>query len=141
MPRHHRPIVFATAIALLTSCGLLPEDADLPLDGREFESTLVTENGEPVALVEQTSIRVRFGEERISADAGCNSISGEFDVEGDLLVVENLEQTERGCESNLMAQDERVADLLRSQPTVSLVENQLVLDNDLLTVTFLEVDS
>jgi heat shock protein HslJ len=91
------------------------------LDGRTFLSTAVSENGAPRPLFEDSRIRLRFEAGRLSADAGCNHLSGGYRLEGTTLVVGQLAMTEMACmPEERMAQDTWLADLLVSQPTVTL---------------------
>jgi heat shock protein HslJ len=109
------------------------------LDGRTFLSTAVTQNGAPRQLVEGTRIRLRFGEGRLNADAGCNQLSGEYTVDGTALAVGQLAMTEMACMPAARAeQDTWLADLLGSRPTISLNGDTLVLTGESSQVTLLD---
>ena len=74
--------LLAGVVVLAAACGDSDETisasgggADAPgVDGREFWSVDVTENGSPRELVEGTRITLRFDGDQLGASAGCNSI-------------------------------------------------------------------
>jgi heat shock protein HslJ len=100
------------------------EPGSLDLDGREFVSTDV----EGYPLVDGTTIRLTFTDGSLGINAGCNSISGGYSVEGTTLRVDMLATTEMACEPELMAQDRWITDIVQLEP-------QLALDGDTLTIT------
>ncbi len=113
-------------VALLSSaCGSWAA-AD-PLDGRSFLSTGVMQDGEPMSLVDGTRIRLSFGDDQLSANAGCNTIGGTYRVDGDVLDVEGGVMTEMGCDPALHDQDNWLSQFLADDPTIALNGNDLVL--------------
>lgn len=100
----------------------------LPLVGRSAEvtqgtylSTEVTEGGKPRALVTGTRIGLTFTDGRLSANAGCNSMSGPVTFTGGKLVVGDLAQTDLGCPGDgRHQQDEFVARFLGESPAYTL---------------------
>ncbi len=108
------------------------------LDGREFVSVLVTENGESKVLVSGTKIRVSFSDGAISATAGCNHLGGKYQYEAGKLVVGEMATTEMGCQSTLMEQDQWLADFLGSKPEVALDGNNLILTSGTTELTLLD---
>lgn len=97
-------------------------------DGRTFLSTSVTEAGKARPLVPGTRITLRFnGHGQMTADAGCNLMSGPVRFDGGRLVVTDLAVTEKGCAPELHAQDEWLHKLLRAGPTWRLSGSELVL--------------
>jgi heat shock protein HslJ len=102
---------------------------DVP-DGRTFLSTSVTEAGRARPLVAGTRVTFRFdGHGRLSADAGCNLMSGPVRFDGGRLITGDLATTEKGCSPELQAQDEWLGTLLRAGPAWRLSGNELVLTN------------
>lgn len=93
------------------------------LEGRTFLSTGI--EGRTIAA--GTRIRLTFQNGNIGASAGCNSMGGPFRIEGGLLRTPQMITTEMGCQPELMAQDQWIADLLN--------ESMLVLDGDVLTLS------
>jgi heat shock protein HslJ len=99
------------------------------LAGRTFLSTSVTGHD----LAAGSMIRISFDDhDALSADAGCNALSGPYRVEQDTLIATRLAQTEMGCDQALMDQDAWFADLLGSGLTVDL-------QGDVLTLTGTDV--
>jgi heat shock protein HslJ len=95
------------------------------LPGRTFLSTEV----EGFTLVEGTRIELTFDDGDLAARAGCNHLAGAWALDGDVLVVDGLAQTDMACEpSSLMDQDTWLAAVLTSRPS-------LALDGDTLTVS------
>lgn len=104
--------------------------AELPAGGRSFLSTEVTENGVARELIAGTQIWILFGD-RLSASAGCNTLSGRASDDNGRLVVGDILVTEIGCEpfAARHGQDKWLESLLRSQPHWTLQGTRLTLDN------------
>ncbi len=123
-----RALAVPAAVLLLvglTGCG---EDAAEQVGGTgvgiggkqpagNFLSTEVTEGGKPRKLVKGTLISLRFDDGQVSANAGCNSMSGPARfADGNLLVTE-LATTEMGCPGDgRHEQDQFVAEFLTATP-------------------------
>jgi heat shock protein HslJ len=97
------------------------------LDGRTFLSTSATSGGKPYELVPGTRIRLTFEDGRISANAGCNQLSGAYSLDGSTLVVDNMASTQMACDPARHAQDEWLSALLVAGPTVALTGDDLTL--------------
>ncbi|MDX2378820.1 MAG: META domain-containing protein [Acidimicrobiia bacterium] len=113
------------------------DDADVSpadLDGREFLSTDVVGH----QLVDGSEIRLAFDDERLSANAGCNTMNGDYTIDGDVLRVEMMAMTEMGCEEALTDQDAFVSGFLTSGPTIALDGDELVLTSGEEMITFLD---
>jgi heat shock protein HslJ len=106
-----------------------PAAADL--EGRTFVSTAL----EGRELVAGSTISLSFEEGRVAAQAGCNTLSGGFTIDGDELDVEQLAQTQMACDQPLMDQDTWLAAFLGDDPTITLDGDQLTLAEDGVTVT------
>jgi heat shock protein HslJ len=135
------------AILVITLAGCATGATDTPGSngqdewpaGRTFLSTAIVESGQPKALVEGTRIRLSFDEDgRVSAHAGCNHLGGTGRLESGTLVVADLSMTEMGCPGGLHEQDEWIADLLTSGPTLRLAGDELTLTGATITVTLLD---
>ncbi len=124
-------VTLALASALLLgACGggsAGPGPTGRGLDGRTFLSTGI----EGHALVAGSTVRLTFQGGQLSANAGCNSMSGAYRISADRLVVEQLATTEMGCDAPFMDQDRWVADLLDG--------STITLDGDMLMLTKLAV--
>src|SRR4026209_2965778 len=72
------------ATAIVTACtstGALPSAQPASLDGRTFLSTDVT----GTSLVPGSQVRLTFKDGSLSANGGCNSMTGDYTVAGDRL--------------------------------------------------------
>lgn len=87
-------------------------------------------------LVPGSTLRLTLEGAQLSADAGCNGMSGRARFADGRLRVEGLGMTEMGCAPPLMDQDAWVADLLASGPTVERTGDGFTLVGDAVTVRF-----
>jgi heat shock protein HslJ len=123
-----------TVIAvLLAGCGALP---GAPLDGSEWLSTAVTEDGADRALVDGTQIRLSFADGQLGASAGCNTMGGGYRIENGRLVFEGGGMTEMGCDDERHAQDDWLFGFLGSQPSVAQEGDKLTLTSDGTVIAF-----
>lgn len=119
------------ALVLIAACG----DDDEPLAtgddppgvalAAEYLSVEVTEDGNPRELVAGTQIRLTFGGDQIGASLGCNQLGGRYELDGDVLVVDELSMTEMGCDPPRHDQDQWFADLLTSRPTLAVAGDEV----------------
>lgn len=93
------------------------------LDGRTFLSTGITGH----VLVPGSQVRLTFDNGTLGASAGCNSMSGAYQVVDGRLQVGQMATTEMGCAAPLMAQDQWLAGFLGGAG--------LILDGNALTLT------
>ncbi len=103
-------------------------DSDDRLAGQTFVATGVTVDGEPDPLVDGTTVQIGFTDGGVSADAGCNHMSGQARYAGGRLTVDVVGGTEMGCAPARMRQDAWLADFLTGDPRYRL-------DGDVLTLT------
>jgi heat shock protein HslJ len=128
-------IVLAFA-AVVAGCGGDDDQASTPatsngsgsstpsdLDGTTYLSTGVTGH----KLVPGTRVSLAFDDGTISANAGCNTLSGNYQLDSDQLVVDQLGGTEMGCDKRRHDQDAWLTTFLSSQPTVSVAGNTVLL--------------
>ena len=86
----------------------------------------VIKNGAPLSLIDGTQIRIRFHDGTVSADAGCNQLTGPYTVDGSTLAVESLAMTDVACQPPArMDQDTWLAHVLGSRPRVELARDTL----------------
>ena len=110
------------------------------LADRAFISTTVKENGETRALVTGTGVSLRFYEDgRLMASAGCNSISGNYEVVDGALKMTMLGMTEMGCDQERYAQDEWLSAVLAANPAIVLDGDELTLDATLDNGTHVQI--
>jgi len=62
--------------------------------------------------------RVSFGDERISASVGCNTMAGEWRIEEGRLIAGPLAGTRMFCQGDVWEQEQAVAALLVAAPTL-----------------------
>ncbi|MGH8823805.1 MAG: META domain-containing protein [Jiangellaceae bacterium] len=103
-------------------------DDDPDLVGRSFVSTEVRGHD----LVEETSVRLSFESDRVSATAGCNTFTGPASWDDGTLAIsaDSLAATMMGCEPDLQAQDDWLTGFLTSSPTLELDGSTLNLGDD-----------
>jgi len=136
-----------TLILLAAACGerkrepvdLTTDAPGININGKEFWSTSVTENGQDRPMVDGTHISLRFEAGEIGVHAGCNSIGGTYTVDDDdVLVIDGLFSTEMGCEPERHAQDEFISAVLTSRPTLVTGTNTLTVATPTVTIELLD---
>lgn len=132
------PLVAAAAL-VLAACGSdSSSSADSPeLDGRSFVATSI----EGQELVEGTDIRISFADGALTANAGCNTLGGDYTLDGNTLNVGPMFGTEMACEPALMDQDVWLTEFLTSEPSVALTGDVLALTGDGRTINMLDVET
>jgi heat shock protein HslJ len=94
------------------------------LDGRTFSGTEVVGHG----LVDGTSVTLSFEGDRLSTNAGCNTSTGPYTLEGGVLRSDGQWATTlMGCEPELEAQDQWLAGFLADGADVALQGDDLTL--------------
>lgn len=104
------------------------DDAADALNGNEYVSTVVTQDGERYELTAGTTIMLGFNEGSLRASAGCNSIGGAFDIQDGELRATDLSMTEMGCDPERMAQDDFLINVLTSAPAITIDGDSLRLE-------------
>jgi heat shock protein HslJ len=135
-------VLVLLAGAMLAACGG-SEDEPVQSDGGtpqveegDYRSTAVEEDGAARPLVEGTTIALRLVDGRVVANAGCNTMSGEYEVDGGVLLVDSLATTEMGCDPPRHEQDAWLADVLISRPTISASDDGFDLTSGRTTIRF-----
>ena len=117
------------------------DSSGLSLDGRQFWSVSVLDDGVEHPLVEGTRISLRFNNGNIAASAGCNSMGGPYQIDDNQqLTVTEMATTEIGCDPESHAQDEFVAAVLIVQPQLTLNGDYLTLATDTVRIEFLDTE-
>jgi heat shock protein HslJ len=93
------------------------------LDGNTFVST----RAEGMTLVDESVVTLEFADGNVSANAGCNQMNGGYEVSDGTLQVGELASTMMACPDDMARQDEQLAELLTSDPEVTLVGSELTL--------------
>lgn len=132
------PIVLLALLAV-SACSSGESDSpssppDQTLMGRTFLSTGV--EGTPIPG--GGPLRLTFKDNRVTADAGCNTHSGTVAAEDRKLVVSSLASTLMACGGDRQGADEWLSGFLNSQPGWQLDGPKLTLKSDNLTVIMLD---
>ena len=118
------PVVLVGLAAVLSACGEGTAAGGADLEGRTFVSTGVAGH----ELVPGSEVQVIFQSDRISVQAGCNTLNGGATWEGDVLVVaQPMARTMMACDDDLSRQDDWLEALLTSEPALSLDGSTLVI--------------
>ncbi|MBB4612008.1 META domain-containing protein [Novosphingobium taihuense] len=119
--------------ALLAGCATAPTES-AGLAGTRWIITRV--DGAAPAAPSRASLK--FEDERLSANVGCNGIGGDYRVEGNRLIAGPLMATRMFCEGPVWQQEEAVNALLSAAPemrrsgsTLRLVSGGHALDLEL----------
>lgn len=117
-------------LACSTAGGASPTPAPASLDGRTFLSTAI----EGAALVPATQVRLSFTDGGLGANAGCNTMGGQYAIDGNQLTTTQLSMTEMGCDEPLMRQDTWLAAFL-TDVTFTLEGDTLLLSDGTIRLT------
>lgn len=137
------PVVALVALLTLVSgCGggsPSAPAAGAELRGRTFESSAVTENGAPRALVPGTRVSLAFTDDgRLRAQAGCNTMSAPVTLAGNRLELGEFATTTMGCDAPRHDQDQWLADFLATKPTLAIDGANLTISSGSTEVTMLD---
>jgi heat shock protein HslJ len=123
------------SIFALTGCTFTSAPVQ-PLDGTEWLSMAVTDDGVDRPLVDGTQVRLAFADAQLSASAGCNTMSGTYGIENGRLVVDGAAMTEMGCDEERHAQDDWLFGFLGSEPEIQQDGVKLTLTSGATVITF-----
>jgi heat shock protein HslJ len=132
-----RSIALVLTMLVVASCsaagggGASPSASTPPasLDGRTFLSTSITGRD----LLPGTTVRLAFKDGRLSLNAGCNQIGGDYTVTDGRLPLGSMMSTEMGCDQARMAQDAWVSTFVDGAAVV-LAADSLTLANSGVTM-------
>lgn len=114
-----------------------PSSAPVPaIDGKTYLSETVTGRD----LVSGSRLRLSFDGGSLGADAGCNQMGGEYQVDDGVLVVDQMMMTEMACMDppGLMEQEQWFAEFLGSRPSIAEDADRLTLTSSDVTIVFLD---
>ena len=141
-------LLLGCAALVLGACGdddepVATDDNGSPPPGSfepagEYLSEEVTERGAARPLVDGTRIALRFDDGVLGADAGCNSLSGDYRLEGDVLRVGQMGGTEMGCDPERHDQDRWLTELLTAGPRLEPAEDGFVLTSGDTAIRFVD---
>jgi heat shock protein HslJ len=120
MNKHTSVALLAGVTLLFAACGDDSESAgdasSADLAGRTFLST----DASTFDIVDGTVISMSFEADTLGVQAGCNNIAGGYTIADGVLQADNLLTTEMACDDALMDQDQRVVELLTSDPAIAV---------------------
>jgi heat shock protein HslJ len=109
------------------------------LIGHTYVATDVTENGQPIAIVPETRIALRFIDaSHFAASSGCNDIGGDYEIRDGRLKTDNMRSFARLCLGERGQQESMLHVFLQSSPTISRDTTGLVLSTDEVVITFVD---
>lgn len=104
--------VILVSLAALVGCG----GNDDPLDGKAY--LLAEATG--IDSLRGAPLRLEFSDGSVGVTGGCNLIGGAYELDGDILIVETMMQTEMACEPPRMDQDAAIIEFLRARPDIAV---------------------
>jgi heat shock protein HslJ len=110
----------AVLVALLLGCS----------DSSGLAGHFVLQSADGFQPVVGSSVHLIFEGDKLSVSGGCNSLGGEYGIEGGRLAVEGLSSTNRGCDAALLAQDQQLGSFLSARPRLTRSGDQLTLSSD-----------
>jgi heat shock protein HslJ len=124
------------------TCGLIfgacrPEDVNgLPPTGDQEDLLLTTSwtlqelNGQ--APIPDTEITLHFEANNLNGDAGCNTYSGDYEINGNRIFIREILATEVACPepTGVMEQEQRYLETLREVSHFRLINDRLELQNE-----------
>lgn len=121
-----RQVAVLATLALAVGCGAETSNGDgdarsggrTPIEGRTLVVTKVTDAGRPHEVVPGSQIRLELRNGSLRLNAGCNHLSGDYEIVGDTITVGPIGGTEMGCPPELMAQDTWLAGLFTEPVTI-----------------------
>jgi heat shock protein HslJ len=131
--------LFAGLILLLTAAcapaaGMTatPETQPTPepptqLEGTEWVLVRYGPTAAPVEPLADNAPTLSFDNGNLGGNTGCNHYGGDYRIEGDRLIIDELFQTLIGCPEPVMAQEEAYLDALRAADTFTLTGDSLTL--------------
>ena len=103
-------------------------EPDRELAGPAWAVDTIVDGQTASSLPAGTTATIRFGDGRISVDAGCNDASATYTADGDTVRFGPVSNTRRACPPDIMRLETAVLDVIRDEVTVEL-------DGDRLTLT------
>jgi heat shock protein HslJ len=95
-------------------------EPDAELEGTAWRLDAIVEGADPDAAVSSVigDATLQLEDGRLGGQTGCNSFGASYELDGDRLVVGDVESTLIGCEDALAAQEAHVVAVLDADPTV-----------------------
>jgi heat shock protein HslJ len=111
---------------------MAPSTTNDPLQGTQWQLSMVDSGGVPTSPVQGTTITLNFGTDgTVSGSAGCNDYSGGYRVAaGEQIAFLNLASTRKSCPEAVMKLETEYLRLLETGGTYRLAGNRLDLEVD-----------
>ncbi len=114
-------VSFAFLLIMLTACSAVPASID-SLDGTSWELYAISKH----FPIEGSTITIAFEDGHVSGSAGCNSYSGEYQVDGKRIEFGMLASTLMACvDPAMMEQETMFLQFLGNAQRFELVDGQL----------------
>jgi heat shock protein HslJ len=114
-------VSFAFLLIMLTACNAAPASND-SLDGTSWELYAISKH----FLIEGSTITIAFEDGQVSGSAGCNSYSGEYQVNGKKIKFGMLASTLMACiDTAIMEQETMFMQMLGDAHRFEIVDGQL----------------
>jgi heat shock protein HslJ len=125
------------APVVVAGCGDDDDDDDAvsaaDLEGRTFAANETDGH----TIVEGSRITITFSaDDMLAVETGCNTLTGSYTIDGDVLTTGEMAQTLMACEEALSAQEQWINDLLASNPTIELEGSELELSSGDNSISF-----
>jgi heat shock protein HslJ len=104
------------------------------LQGKQYE--LVDAVG--IAVPDGSALTMHFIVTNLAIAGGCNNMNGGWRIESNRLMVPRLAQTNKACDEALMTFDAQIAQVVSSQPTITIDGDKMSLVRDAATLNFKE---
>jgi heat shock protein HslJ len=117
-----RRLLALALLAPLGGCVAAANGSTAALAGSQWR--LLAIDGDAAA---RPSNHLKFDRATLSASVGCNSLGGNYRVEGQRLIAGPLIQTEMYCEGPIWGQEQALSALLVGAPRMELAERRLTL--------------
>jgi len=114
----------------------------MSLDRRSFTSVSITKNGTAMTLVptgdgKPGTVLLEFRPgHKMSANAGCNGVSGDYELDGAKLRVPEPMSTLMGCDPAMEAQDQWLRSFIADGPTLAIDGDTLTLSDNSTVIEF-----
>lgn len=107
--------LIAVSASLLAGCATAPSSS-AGLAGTSW--TILRVDGAAPVMPEKASLK--FEDERLSANVGCNGIGGDYRVDGARLIAGPLMATRMYCDGPVWQQEEAINALLSAAPEIDM---------------------
>jgi heat shock protein HslJ len=138
---HRARVAFSFGlVALVAVAGCGDDDDDdavsaADLEGRTFAAT----EADGHTIVDGSRITITFSaDDMLAVETGCNTVTGGYTIDGDVLTTGEMAQTLIACEESLSSQEQWINDLLASDPTIELDGSELELSSGENSISFEE---